>query len=114
MKQMQRRLGWMRWRSNGQNAFDAFYSSQINYFNSDSREMTQLSEYNIQYLDDLKERVIHPYVYGHSFKFGGIDLVMASVHCFKVYESECPVDGFLNLGYEGIREVTRKVMESVK
>ena len=87
-----------------------YYHIQINYFNSDSGEMTLLSEYNIQDLDDLKERVITPYVYGHSFTFCGIDLVLASVHQFRVYESEEAVDGSLDLGNEGIREITREVM----
>lgn len=67
--------------------------------------MTLLSECNIQDLNELKERVINPYVYGHSFTFSGIDLVLASVHQVRVFESECLVDGTLDLGNEGIREV---------
>ena len=81
-----------------------YYHIQINYFNSDSREMTLLSEYNIQDLDDLKERVISPYVYGHSFKFCGIDLVLASVHCFSVYASEQPINDIKD---DVVKEVTR-------
>lgn len=50
--------------------------------------MTLLSERNIQDLDDLKKRVINPYVYGHSFTFCGIDLVLVSVHQFRVFKSE--------------------------
>lgn len=88
-----------------------YYHVQINYFNSDSGKMTLLSEYNIQNLDDLKERVINPYVYGHSFKFCGIDLVLASVHCFGVYASEQPIK---DINDDGVKEVTREVMESVK
>lgn len=68
-----------------------FYQVQINYFNSDSGEMTLLSECNIQDLDNLKERFINPYVYGHRFKFCGIDLVLASVHSLNVYASEQPI-----------------------
>lgn len=73
--------------------------------------MTLLSECNIQDLDDLKVRVITPYVYGHSFKFCGIDLVLASVHCFNVYASELPIK---DINENGVKEVTREVIESVK
>lgn len=69
--------------------------------------MTLLSEYNIQDLDDLKKRVINPYVYGHSFTFCGIDLVLASVHSFNVYASELPIQ---NVNEDGVKEVTREVM----
>lgn len=72
--------------------------------------MTLLSEYNIQDLDDLKERVINPYVYGHSFTFGGLDLILASIHSFSVFASEVPVEGSLELGISGMREITREVM----
>ena len=84
-----------------------YYHIQINYFNSDSGEMTLLSEYNIQDLDDLKERVITPYVYGHSFTFCGIDLVLASVHQCRAYESECPVDECVTnlIDIEGVKEI---------
>lgn len=58
----------------------------------------------------MKERVINPYVYGHSFTFCGIDLVLASVHSVGVYESEEVVGGSLDLGNEGIMEITREVM----
>lgn len=75
-----------------------YYHIQTNYFNSDSREMTLLSECNIQDLDDLKERVINPYVYGHSFRFCGIDLVLASVHQFRVYASEQPIRNIMRMG----------------
>lgn len=88
-----------------------YYHIQINYFNSDSGEMTLLSECNIQDLDDLKQRVIKPYVFGHSFKFTGIDLVLASIHSFKVYTSEQPIH---DINEDGVTEVTRDVMESVK
>lgn len=69
--------------------------------------MTLLSECNIQDLDDLKERVVNPYVYGHSFKFCGIDLVLASVHQIRVYESEEAVDdGVSDLdGMDGVNEI---------
>ena len=72
--------------------------------------MALLSECNIQDLDDLKERVINPYVYGHSFKFCGIDLVLASVHQVRVYASEQPIR---DINEDGVKEVTREVMESV-
>ena len=84
-----------------------YYHIQINYFNSDSGEMTLLSEYNIQDLDDLKERVINPYVYGHSFTFCGIDIVLASVHQFRMYASEQPIK---DINEDGVKEVTREVM----
>lgn len=84
-----------------------YYHVQINNFNSDSREMTLLSECNITDLDDLKERIINPYVYGHSFTFCGIDLVLASVHQFRVYASERPIQ---NVNEDGVKEVTREVM----
>lgn len=60
---------------------------------------------------DLKERVIKPYVFGHSFTFSGIDLVLASVHQFRVYASDQPIQ---DVNEEGVKEVTREVMESVK
>lgn len=88
-----------------------YYHVQINYFSSDSGAMTLLSEYNIQELDDLKERVIKPYVFGHSFKFSGLDLILASIHSFSVYASEQPIQG---INEEGVKEVTREVMDSVK
>ncbi len=84
-----------------------YYHVQINYFNSDSGKMTLLSEYNIQDLDDLKERVIMPYVFGHSFKFAGKDLILASIHSFSVYASECPIH---DINEEGVKEVTREIM----
>lgn len=86
------------------------YHVHINYFNSDSGEMTLLSECNIQDLDDLKERVVKPYVFGHSFKFCGLDLILASIHKFSVYESEVAVEGSLELGISGMREISREVM----
>ncbi len=58
----------------------------------------------------MKERVIKPYVFGHSFKFGGLDLILASIHSFNVYASELPVEGSLELGISGMREITREVM----
>lgn len=73
--------------------------------------MTLLSECNIQDLDDLKERVINPYVFGHSFRFSGIDLILASIHSFSVYASEQPVQ---DVNEEGVKKVTREVMDSVK
>lgn len=88
-----------------------YYHIQINYFYSDSGEMVLLSEYNIQDLDDLKERIINPYVFGHSFRFSGLDLILASIHSFNVYASELPLHG---VNDEGVKEVTREVMESVK
>ena len=88
-----------------------YYHIQINYFNSDSGEMTLLSECNIQDLDDLKEKVIKPYVFGHSFKFCGIDLVLASVHQFRVYASELPI---LDINEDRVKEVTKEVMESLE
>ena len=84
-----------------------FYHVQINYFNSDSGEMTLLSEFNKQDLDDLKERVINPYVYGHSFTFCGIDLVLASVHQFRVYASDQMI---YDINEDGVKEVTKEVV----
>lgn len=84
-----------------------YYHVQINYFNSDSGEMTLLSECNIQDFDDLKERVIKPYVFGHSFKFGGKDLILASIHSFNVYASELPIR---DINEDGVKEVTREIM----
>lgn len=88
-----------------------YYHIQINYFNSDSGDMTLLSECNIRDLDDLKEKVIKPYVFGHSFTFGGLGLILASIHSFSVYASELPIH---DVGEEGVKEVTREVMEGVK
>ncbi len=88
-----------------------YYHVQINYFNSDSGEMTLLSECNIKDLGDLKERVIKPYVFGHSFSFVGKDLIFASIHSFSVYASEQPIH---DISENGVKEVTREVMESVK
>lgn len=88
-----------------------FYHIQINYFYSDSGEQTLLSEYNIQDLEDLKERIITPYVYGHSFSFGGKDLILASIHNFNVYASELPIH---DINEDGVKEVTREVMDEVK
>lgn len=88
-----------------------YYHVLINYFNSDSGEMTLLSEYNIRDLDDLKEREIKPYVFGHSFNFSGLDLILASIHSFSVYASELPIQDVCE---DGVKEVTREVMESVK
>ena len=87
-----------------------YYHVQISYFNSDSVGMTQLSECNIQDLDDLKERVVNPYVYGHNFKFCGIDLLLASVHKFWVYASETPI---YDINEDGVKESTREIIESV-
>lgn len=69
--------------------------------------MTLLSECNIQDIDDLKERVIIPYVYGHSFKLCGIDLVLASVHQVRVYASEKPIK---DINEDGVKDVTREIM----
>lgn len=88
-----------------------YYHIQINYFNSDSGEMTLLSELNIEDFDDMKERIIKPYVFGHSFSFGEKDLILASIHSFSVYASEKPVH---DINEEGVKEVTREVMYSVK
>ena len=73
--------------------------------------MTLLSECNIQDLDDLKERVINPYVYGHSFKFCGIDLVIVSVHQVRVYASEHPIK---DINEDGVKEVTSEIIDSMK
>lgn len=73
--------------------------------------MTLLSENNISDLDDLKERVVKPYVFGHSFSFAGKDLILASIHSFSVYASELPIQ---DVNDEGVKEVTREIMESVK
>lgn len=73
--------------------------------------MTRLSECNIQALDELKKRIINPYVYGHSFRFYGIDLVLASVHQFSVYASEQPIR---DINEDGVTEVTRVIIESMK
>lgn len=81
-----------------------YYHIQINYFNSDSGEMVLLSEYDTQDLDDLKERIINPYVFGHSFKFGGVDLILASIHSFNVFASEQPIH---DVNEDGVKEVTR-------
>lgn len=70
-----------------------------------------LSEYNIQALDDLMERVIKPYVYGHSFPFCGKDLILASIHSFSVFTSELPIQG---VNEDGVKEMTREVMDEVK
>lgn len=56
-------------------------------------------------------RVITPYVYGHSFRFCGIDLVLASVHQVRVYASEKPVQ---DINEDGVKEVTREIIESMK
>lgn len=88
-----------------------YYHVQINYFNSDSGEMTLLSECNIQDLDVVKEIVINPYVYGHSFKFCGIDLVLASVHQVRVYASEHPIK---DINEDGVKEVTSEIIDSMK
>lgn len=88
-----------------------YYHIQINYFSSDSGEMILLSECNIQDLDDLKERVVKPYVFGHSFNFAGKDLILASIHSFSVYASELPIR---DVNEDGVTEVTREVMDSVK
>lgn len=96
-----------------------YYHVQINYFNSDSGEMTLLSECNIQDIDDLKERVINPYVFGHSFKFCGIDLVLASVHQFRAYESEEAIsDSLQSVRFDVLdsvmKDVTKEIMERIK
>ena len=84
-----------------------YYHIQINYFNSDNGEMTLLSECNIQDLDDLKERVIKPYVLGHSFTFAGRNLILASIHIFIVFSSKMPIHDVYE---DGVKEVTREVM----
>lgn len=88
-----------------------YYHIQINYFDSDSAEMTLLSEYNVQDLESLKVRIIKPYVFGHSFNFCGIDLILASIHSFRVYASEMPIH---DINEDGVKEVTREVMDEVK
>lgn len=70
-----------------------------------------LSECNIQDRDDLKERVITPYVFGHSFKFSGLDLILASIHSFIVYASELPIR---DDNEDGVTDVTREVIDEVK
>lgn len=59
----------------------------------------------------MKERVINPYVYGHSFKFAGKDLILASIHSFNVYASDMPIQ---DVSEDGVKEVTREVMDEVK
>lgn len=61
--------------------------------------------------NDLKERFINPYVFGHSFSFGRKDLILASIYSFSVYASEFPIQ---DVNEDGVKEETREVMEEVK
>lgn len=92
------------------NNYNMYYHIQINYFDSDSAKMTLLSEYNIQDFVDLKQRIVSPYIFGHSFNFCGMDLALAIIHSYKVYASELPIR---DVNEDGVPEVTRDVIESV-
>lgn len=61
--------------------------------------------------DNLKNRIITPYTFGHSCKFAGKDFILASIHSFSVYASKLPI---LDVNEDEVKEVTREVMDEVK
>ena len=65
-----------------------FYHIQISYFCSKTQKQVLLAETNITDIEDMRKRIVNPYIFGHSFKFQGIDVILASIHSLKIYESE--------------------------
>lgn len=69
-----------------------FYHIQINYFCSKCQKQILLTETNITDIEDMRKRIVDPYAYGHSFKFQGVDILLASIHSFKIYESASAIE----------------------
>lgn len=93
-----------------------FYHIQINYFCSQKQKQVLLTEANITDIDDMRKRIVDPYTFGHSFNFQGIDILLASIHSFNIYESETAinivdVDAALDSIQTDIVEVTQEFVK---
>lgn len=93
-----------------------FYHIQISYFCSKCQKQILLTETNITDIEDMRKRIVDPYTFGHSFKIQGVDILLASIHSFKIYESESaiattdvsiPLESFLS----SLAEVTQKFIK---
>lgn len=64
----------------------------------------------------MRKRIVDPYTFGHSFKFQGIDLLIASIHSFKIFQSETAiatagVDAPLDRILPDIKDITQEIIK---